>query len=265
MQIIALEYHDVVSPGRWDESGFPGISAATYKLPVDLFDAHLGALERAGCTLVNDISAHTSNRSASPPVVLTFDDGGSGYFAHAADLLEARGWRGHLFMTTGWIGKPGFLSAADLRELARRGHVIGSHSRNHPLRMAALSNAEIAGEWDSSLADLQGVLGSAVRVASVPGGYHSRRVAELAAEHGITTLFTSEPEMSIRTVDGCTVIGRYTLRRSHAAAYAGRLVGRAPVARAIQWCQWNAKKVAKALGGRHYLRVRDRVFESGPR
>jgi peptidoglycan/xylan/chitin deacetylase (PgdA/CDA1 family) len=254
--LIALEYHDVVRGDAWDESGFPGASAATYKLPADRFAAHLDALNRAGAA----VGTATVGSSPAPDVLLTFDDGGAGYLAHAADLLERHGWRGFVFMTTGRIGQPGFLRAGELRELRDRGHVIGSHSRNHPARMSALAPDDIDAEWRTSLSDLEDVLGGPVSVASVPGGYHSRLVAELAAKNGITTLFTSEPEVGAKDVDGCRVIGRFTLRTSHSAAYAARLVGASPWARTAQWAHWNAKKLAKAVGGTHYLRVRDRIL-----
>jgi hypothetical protein len=39
-----------------------------------------------------------------------------------------------------------------------------------------------------------------------------------------------------------------------------RLVGRAANARVAQWCRWNAKKVAKAVGGTYYLRIRRQLL-----
>ena len=40
-----------------------------------------------------------------------------------ADELEQMGWRGHFFITSDWIGRRGFLTAGQIRELRRRGHV----------------------------------------------------------------------------------------------------------------------------------------------
>ena len=259
MRVIALEYHDIVPDGAWDESGFGGSAAATYKLSVANFGEHLRALQQARGTIVTRIDGD-AGAGGSPPVMLTFDDGGSGYLV-AADLLEQHGWRGLVFMTTGSIGKKGFLSAGDLRALQQRGHVIGTHSRNHPPRMSALSAQAMHDEWRASVGDLQDALGTAVQVGSVPGGYHSDPVAEAAAAAGLTTLFTSEPESTVRLIDGCAVIGRYTLRRGHSGAYAARLVGTVPLARSAQWCRWNAKKLAKAIGGTAYLRLRERILE----
>jgi peptidoglycan/xylan/chitin deacetylase (PgdA/CDA1 family) len=260
VRIVALEYHDVVREGDWDASGFAGNAAATYKLSVASFDEHLAALERSACPVQNAVDGAGSAKGQTP-VLLTFDDGGSGYMA-AADLLERRGWRGCVFMTTGFIGKPGFLGASELRALHQRGHTIGTHSRNHPLRLAALATPAILEEWRTSIADLEEVLGAPVTVGSVPGGYHSRAVAESAASAGLTTLFTSEPETRVTMIDGCTVRGRYTLRRGDRGEYAARLAGSIPTARVAQWCKWNAKKLAKTMGGSAYLKVRERILGS---
>ena len=259
MRIIALEYHDIVPDGAWDESGFNGSAAATYKLSVASFGDHLRALQQSPGTIVTSIEGIRPEGQPTS-VVLTFDDGGSGYLA-AADHLEQHGWRGCVFMTTGRIGSRGFLTASELRSLSQRGHVIGTHSRNHPLRLSALPAPEIHEEWRASVADLQDALGTAVQVGSVPGGYHSRLVAEAAAAAGLTTLFTSEPEATVKRINGCAVIGRYTLRRGDPGRYAARLVGTMPFARSAQWCKWNAKKLAKSIGGSAYLRVRERILE----
>ena len=262
MRLIALEYHDIVGDSAWDESGFQGPAAATYKLSVAMFRQHLEALQSSRVSILNDVGMVRDTNASLPHVLLTFDDGGSGFLNYAADELEARGWRGHLLMTTGCIGKSGFLSEANLRELADRGHVIGSHSRTHPMPMSRLSSDLIAEEWRLSVGELQEILGRSVEVASVPGGFFSNLVAEQAAASGIRVLFTSEPVMRAATIADCLILGRYTLRRSDGAGYVAGLVGSRPFARAGQWCTWNAKKVLKAVAGGYYRRVREGILGS---
>src|SRR5439155_279734 len=137
-----------------------------------------------------------------PPVLLTFDDGGASAYGCVADLLEGAGWRGHFFITTDYLGTPGFVGGAQIRELAGRGHVIGTHSCSHPTRMARCSWDRLIGEWSRSAQALAEVLGEPVRVGSVPGGAFARRVAAAAAAAGLTALFTSEPTVRCRVVDG---------------------------------------------------------------
>lgn len=259
MPIVALEYHDIVQHDRWDESGFSGPGAATYKLDVSSFAEHADAVRRTGVDVATD-ATQIAPDSKLRLVLWTFDDGGEGYFANAAGVLEQHGWRGHVLMATAQIDRPGFLTKAQLRDLHERGHVIGTHSRNHLPRLSGLPDHTIVEEWRASVADLQDVLGSRVTVGSVPAGEYSRRVAELAAAQGITRLFTSEPETDISTVNGCLVIGRFTLRRGDPASYAAGLVGHSSTARRLQWLKWNAKKVAKSLGGAQYYRIRERLL-----
>ena len=90
----------------------------------------------------------------------TFDDGGVSYYTVVADRLEAQGWRGHCFVSTDFIGQRGFLTAAQIRELDARGHVIGSHSASHPARFSTLTAASMrarvgrqpTGGWKTSWA-----------------------------------------------------------------------------------------------------------------
>jgi peptidoglycan/xylan/chitin deacetylase (PgdA/CDA1 family) len=262
VHVIALEYHDVVSGDAWAQSGFPGADAATYKLSLAGFVQHLDAVASARVHVCNDARELVGGVASARPVLWTFDDGGASYALHVADALEQRGWRGHVFMTTGQVGSRGFLSAADLRDLHRRGHVIGTHSRTHPAWISALAASVVGEEWRVSLEDLEDVLGERVTVGSVPGGFFSPMVARQAALHGIRTLFTSEPTTRSATIDDCTIIGRFTLRRGHSASYVSRLVAPAPTARAGQWFAWNARKVAKRLAGPVYRALRERILGS---
>jgi peptidoglycan/xylan/chitin deacetylase (PgdA/CDA1 family) len=188
---------------------------------------------------------------------LTFDDGGVSYYTVAAERLEALGWRGHCFVSTDFIGRRGFVDAAQIRDLDARGHVIGSHSASHPGRFSACSLDEMRREWSRSRQVLEDLLGHAVTVASVPGGYYSKTVAGAARDAGLDVLFTSEPTTGVRTERGCTIVGRFTIRRGDTPDFAGRLVMPAPWARCGAWASWNAKGLVKPVLGSSYTRIAD--------
>jgi peptidoglycan/xylan/chitin deacetylase (PgdA/CDA1 family) len=265
MKALAIMYHDVVENGDFESSGFPGEGANVYKLRRRDFERHLEAIGIAvpdGTVTVISPSQHASPQQASAPAVfLTFDDGGASFASPIADLLEARGWRGHFFITTDRIGQPGFLGAAQVRDLFLRGHAIGSHSHTHPTRMAALRRAEMDDEWRRSLSILSRILGVDVKLASVPGGYYSRQVAESAAAAGVEALFTSEPTMEVGIGTGCLVIGRYVIQRGMGPEWSGGLAARRRSFRWRQTALWKAKRVAKLLGGSAYLRLRQAILE----
>ena len=237
----ALMYHDVVTAGAEDTSGFPGRDAALYKVTAELFDAHLKAV--AG---------------GSRPII-TFDDGGVSAMT-AAGALERHGFTGHFFITANYIGMRGFVTAQHLRELRARGHVIGSHSCSHPLRMGHCSWPQLLDEWTRSRSMLSEMLGEDVAVASVPGGDFAPQVAEAAARAGITRLFTSEPTVEPRQAFGLTLLGRFTIQRWTTAETAAALAAGEWLPRARQAVVWNAKKITKRIGGERYLQLRKRLL-----
>lgn len=254
--MIALQYHDIVDGTAFGSSGFTGPDADSYKLPAEAFRAHLSAVTRA-------VGVHPLDLGPGvlPAVVFTFDDGGVSAATTTADLLEQFGWRGIFLVTTDCIGRQRFLSEAQLRQLDARGHIVGAHSCSHPVRFSHCSPGQMRAEWGGSVARLSDLLGRSVRLASVPGGYFSSAVAATAAEAGIRLLFTSEPVVRLANVDGCQVVGRFTLRRWSSPETAARLANGRLGPRAAQWAAWNGKKVAKLVGGAGYLRLRRAVLE----
>ena len=240
----ALMYHDIVDARAADSSGFAGRDAALYKVAPGLFDAHLDGI------------LLSMARSAPPHgFEPTFDDGGVAAMT-AADSLEKRGLRGCFFITVNYIGTRGFVSKKHLVELRRRGHQIGSHSCSHPLRMGHCEWPQLIHEWERSRAVLSDLLSEDVRIGSIPGGDFSPGVARAAAEAGYIKLFTSEPSAIPQTVHGLTLVGRFTVRRWTSARTAAALASERMLPCARQAVLWNARKLAKRVGGRPYLGLR---------
>ena len=247
-------YHDVVGGGG-SASGRAGAPAGHYKLTWERFVEHLDCIEALAGEPPALLDALPPARGESPSWSLTFDDGGVSAI-EVSEELARRGWRAYFFITTGRIGTIGFVDRDAIRALDRMGHVIGSHSVTHPARMAALAPDELLYEWQASVETLVEILGKPVRTGSVPGGHYRRGVAVAAARAGIETLFTSEPVRTARTVSGCLVIGRYSIRQDTSARdAAGAAAGHAaPWLR--QYVGWNLRKPVKALAGQQYARVR---------
>lgn len=252
MRIASLLFHDVYRRDA-SESGFRGPSADRYKMHVDEFDEAIEAV--SGVRSEHPIVGVERVNGFGEAFAITVDDGGVSYFTMVADRLESRGWRGHCFVTTDMIGRDGFLNREQIRELDRRGHLIGSHSASHPTRFAACSWKQMLDEWQISRAVLEDLLGHGVTTASLPGGYFSWRVARAAAEAGLAVLFTSEPECRLRSLEGCTVVGRFTIRPGADPDAICALATFSPLAIWHEWSIWNAKKIVKPLLGAAYPRL----------
>jgi len=258
MKATTLLFHDVVPFGRFDLSGFQSPDANLYKLDCSVFERHLAAIGECAAAppgLVCD------PQSTSPQsLLMTFDDGGVSAATFIADMLESRHWLGHFLVTTDFIGTPGFVHPSQLRELHSRGHVIGSHSCSHPLRMASCSAAQLDREWRESVARLQDILGSPVEVASIPGGYYGKNVATAAAAAGIRYLFTSEPVTSVRAVEGCRIYGRFSVHQGVQPGWVRSVIAGDIRPRMQRLVFWNAKKILKKVGGAAWIEARRRII-----
>jgi peptidoglycan/xylan/chitin deacetylase (PgdA/CDA1 family) len=181
----------------------------------------------------------------------------------AADILERHGLVGHFFITANYIGTAGFATPQNLRDLSARGHVVGSHSCSHPLRMGHCPAPQLLDEWTRGRAILESILGRAVDVGSVPGGDFAPRVAEAAARAGFSRLFTSEPTRTTQVAHGVTLCGRFTVQRWTSTSTIAAVAAGAQLPWLRQMLVWNAKKVTKRIGGDRYLQLRRLLLGHG--
>jgi peptidoglycan/xylan/chitin deacetylase (PgdA/CDA1 family) len=253
MRTLAFLYHDVVPSTRFELSGFQSADANIYKLDRAEFDRHLEAIASQNYrSAILDPSRSNSERTC----LLTFDDGGRSAADYIAGPLARRDWLAYFFITTDYIGRSGFLDPRQICELRKRGHVIGTHSCSHPLRMAQCTAAQLDREWRDSVRRLEDILGERVLTASIPGGNYGRNVVRAAAAAGIRVLFNSEPVTRTTTIDGCLVIGRFGVQQGVPPEWVKAVAAGKIGPRLQRWAFWNAKKLMKAAGGELWLTAR---------
>jgi peptidoglycan/xylan/chitin deacetylase (PgdA/CDA1 family) len=146
-----------------------------------------------------------------PMLLFTFDDGPDPRTTPAVlDTLDAHGVRAVFFVVPNRLATGtarGRIEAELLREIARRGHVVGSHSMRHR-HLHRLSPAEVRGEIEESEAAIAAVLGERPWLFRPPGGARSRTSDGLLRERGYTQMLwdvitadftTEDPEVVVRT------------------------------------------------------------------
>jgi peptidoglycan/xylan/chitin deacetylase (PgdA/CDA1 family) len=249
LKIITLGYHDIVDEGSASEH-VERVAPSRYTLGREVFRHHLEAFRKTGVEL------STVGCDAPSRVLLTFDDGAIGGYHCAAEDLEDLGWRGHFFVTSDWIGRDGFMNGAQICELRRRGHVIGSHTVSHPSRMSRLPWDELMRQWTLSRAILSDLLGEDVTAASVSDGYYSANVGRAAAAAGLKFLFNSEPTTEVGSEHDCSILGRYSILADTSVEEAAGLAAGRLGPHLRQTLSWKGKKLVKAVAGESYLTLR---------
>lgn len=242
-------YHDIISHDV-AESGFQNKTALKYKVLADAFENQ-----------VKQIRKYLDSKKLSVSNIrFTFDDGGVSFLTNAAPILEKYGFRGVFFISTGYIGSKGFLDTDQIRDLSRRGHIIGSHSHSHPERMNALSFKAIQDEWSISQMMLNEVLGYKPTIASIPNGYSSPDVIRNMVSAGIDTIYTSNPTSKVKKNRDYTLIGRYAVTADMSCDDVLAIVS-SPYKRFRISCRQQILNLAKMMLGNYYLSIREKLIK----
>lgn len=190
MRVVALTFHDVVGDGN----GAASSSDAFYRIPLGELERLLSQLRKLGYQTVSShaFRAWQQGGGAIPErtVLLTFDDGHASHFELVAPLLVRYRFTGTFFVTTGHIGKPGYLTWDQLRKLRFLGMEIGSHGATHRA-LTRLSPGEVAEELVSSKHLLEQQLGVPIVAIAAPGGFWNASVAQAADEAGYDAVWVS--------------------------------------------------------------------------
>ncbi len=144
-------------------------------------------------------------------ILFTFDDGPSRQTTpRLLNMLDDLGIKAVFFLKTESFGNGNPWErehAAIVREIVRRGHMIGNHTETHR-QLPLLGNAEIEAEIAVSERKIRRAVGRSPRLIRPPGGALSDRVERLLGEHGYTSVMwalyagdleVSTPEDVVRT------------------------------------------------------------------
>lgn len=173
-----------------------GANAIETDLTVDPsnFVASMRALRTAGFHTVTQKQVFDAlwHGAALPakPVLLTFDDGYVDDVKRILPVLRREHMVGTFFIITGRFHEPGFLTAAQVRELDRAGMDVGDHSRSH-LDLTAMAAPQLAVETTGSRRALERVLGHPVYAFAYPSGRNDAVVRAAVGRAGFTMAYTT--------------------------------------------------------------------------
>lgn len=183
-----------------------------YSIANKTLESHIRYIKEKGYTT---ILAEDFIDSFSPKknlVAITFDDGNLSDFSIAFKILQKYNACATFFITTGWIGKEGFVGWEHIRMMNEHGMSIQSHSCTHRI-LPALSDTEIFNELFDSKSIIEDKLDKPCYFISIPGGFVSKKVLEIAFKVGYKGIFTSRPSLS-SIQQKRRIYGRYTITRN---------------------------------------------------
>jgi len=179
-QVPILMYHHIAVPG-------PNADAIRCDLSVSpaAFEAQMAYLASHGYRTVSllDLFEHLQSGQALParPIILTFDDGYDDNYTYAYPILRRYGLQGTFFIITGLVGRPGYLTWEQAREMRRGGMSLESHTCTH-LDLTRSTPGHVDEEVKDSKAALERELGGPVLFFSYPSGkYNAAVIAALEA------------------------------------------------------------------------------------
>jgi peptidoglycan/xylan/chitin deacetylase (PgdA/CDA1 family) len=255
-EIVYLMYHELETPGRRLCRMEPGY--VRYVLTAADFRKQMQSLKAAhwqGMTV-----GETGKLPTGPCVTLTFDDGCETDLLVAAPILKEFGFHATFYVTAGLIGRDGYLSAQQVRELRSLGFEIGCHSMTHAY-LPDLAENELHQEIAGAKEKLEQMLGQPVEHFSCPGGRFDQRVKEFARKAGYRTLATSNThansESSDRFALGRVAVMRDTSLETFTAWCNGRGLWQLTLRDRLRQA---AKRI---LGNSFYDRVRASVLRGG--
>lgn len=182
---MILMYHHVCPCAEIPRDQLP-LEGWKYNIEPGKFETQLQTMRALGRRFVSldEYLSELQTGSTSQLVTVTFDDGWVDNLRYAFPILAALGLPSTLFVVSKemqGVQRNRRLSTDELRGLKDYGVTVGAHTRTHP-NLAQLRDQELVEELGGCKADLEDLLGIAVKYLAYPGGRFNRRVVEVARE-----------------------------------------------------------------------------------
>ncbi len=189
LAVPILTYHWIRNnPVPTDQLGFHlSVSPAN-------FAQQMAFLHFAGVhpiTLGDAMAALQGGRALpSRPVILTFDDGYGDFASRATPVLQQYGFVATDFVVSGFIGRPAYMTLAQVHQVEAAGMVIGAHTVNH-LDLARVAPSVAQVQITVSHQQLEQILGHQVLDFAYPYGSWNAQVEKMVLADGFRDAVTT--------------------------------------------------------------------------
>lgn len=255
--MIFLMYHELKMASRGLCQSEPGY--VRYILPVETFRSQMKWLQQAGVRGLNVSQA--LKYPAGPGVCITFDDGCETDLIAAAPILRDLNLNATFYLTAGFLGKPGYLSAEQARELDAAGFEIGCHSMTHAY-LSDLDEFGLKREIVEAKQRLEEIMGHEIEHFSCPGGRYNARTIAVARSAGFRSVANSEFHENTPATSAYD-LGRVAMLRDLPLGKFGAVCRGQGLWKKRLWHQIR-RGLQKMIGNRMYDRVRGALLGESP-
>lgn len=170
-----LAYHRVIPEARTDT---PALHPDSFALQMQILAERFHPIPLAA------LADYLEGKGTLPKraVAVTFDDGTDDHFSYAFPVLAQYRIPATIFLITGQIGQPGFLSVDQIIRMAREGISFGSHGLDHEY-LPSLSGPDLQRPLSESKRAIES-LGIPAEFVSYPGGGFTAQTIEAAQTAG---------------------------------------------------------------------------------
>lgn len=196
-------YH--ATPLPESEEGYFCVAASAFALQISILRSHSlhgSALET--CVGSSDLGKK---------VAITFDDAHRSNYDVAFPLIAVAGMSATMFVVPAWVGRAGYCTWDQLREMHAGGWSIQSHTQSHPF-LSTLNRKALTRELEDSRWEIEDRIGAPVVTLALPNGdWPKRQFRPLIQESGYRHIATSRWHANGDAERRRGVFGRYTVRR----------------------------------------------------
>ena len=258
---VALMYHalaDGAPPAGQDPHYTLQAKAFTMQL-----QALTAAVEPPACArdwLEDGLDRDRDHRGSGNQVLLTFDDGHESNHRIAFPALLELGARADFFVNPANVGRPGFASWQQLRDMSDAGMSIQSHGYDHVYLTSLGSN--LRASLIAARKAIEDNIGAPVTILAPPGGRVPPDLASLARDCGYAHVLGSRPGRITR--NACGILPRMSVTATTDARTLLRWVSGRSGALLRETLRYGALSGAKRLlGDRRYERMRASALSGG--
>jgi peptidoglycan/xylan/chitin deacetylase (PgdA/CDA1 family) len=216
-QVPILCYHQIRDWRANDSKG-----AKDYIVPVEAFRKQMRMLADSGyhTILPDQLYAYLATGAPLPrkPVMLTFDDTDLDQFTVAKPEMDKHGFKGVFFVMTVSLGRPRYMSKAQVKQLSDEGHVIGSHTWDHH-NVKKYQGQDWVTQIEKPTKTLAEITGKEIKYFAYPFGLWNREAIPQLKQRGMVAAFglaeKRDPQDPLFTIRRIIASGYWSPRTLH--------------------------------------------------